>query len=141
MANKHTSQNVRVLVELVTLYLWQQAGSVLGPPLVDQLSRYWRAEELLAGAGIKNVYKKIRPQCIHNYTHMNKVLYALATCLVVVPGLLSPVKLAAAPKSTFLDGTPPLFRVAVVSVAWTMCTLLVVTVSSSSLNSFPDWPL
>lgn len=119
---------------------------MLGPPLVGQLGRYWRAEGLLTGIGIENIHRQIRRKCIHTYTQTNKILSyldpcALATCLVVVSGLLSPVYWAAAPKSTFLDGTPPLFRVAVVSVAWTICTLLVVTVSSSSLNSLPDWPL
>lgn len=81
-------------LKFLTLYLWQQTGLVLRPPLVGQPSQYWRAEGLLAEAGIKNIYKKIRAQCTHNYTHINKVLYYMltcATCLVVESGLLSPV--------------------------------------------------
>lgn len=70
---------------------------MLCPPLVGQLSRYLKAEGQLAGAGagIKNNEKDQSTVYTSIYAYQLSLIrshvLSLATCLVAVSGLLSPV--------------------------------------------------
>lgn len=68
---------------------------MLCPPLVGQLSRYLKAEGQLAGAGIKKNKKDQSTVYTSIYAYQLSLIrshvLSLATCLVAVSGLLSPV--------------------------------------------------